>query len=150
MDIRYKYHVTGDLKEVFRTEILKKYSFPEVAGEKFCPEQVVWFRIAQRYKLLYFNDPIYIADYQAGGITASIVRARMNSPIASMMCYAEITRYNVPIKEKVKAAINFFRFKNCLKRDSLKGNKELIYDLSFLWYWAKPFGFLLHLNDLRK
>ena len=53
MDIRYRYHVTGDLKEVFRTDVLKDFPFPEIAGEMFCPEQLVWFRIAQKYSLYY-------------------------------------------------------------------------------------------------
>ena len=48
MDIRYRYHVDGDLKEVFKTTVLQEFPFPEIQDEKFCPEQLVWFRIAQK------------------------------------------------------------------------------------------------------
>lgn len=142
MDIRYKHHVTGDMKEVYRTEVLKEFPFPEIEGERFCPEQLVWFRIAQKYKLHYFNKPIYIAEYQEGGITAGITRARMNSPIASMMCYAELNGYDVPFKQKIKAAINYWRFAFCAKKRDvkIKGWGNLL----------TPLGFLMFLNDKRK
>lgn len=140
MDIRYKYHVTGDMKEVFRTEVLKEFPFPEIEGERFCPEQLVWFRIAQKYKLHYFNKPIYIAEYQEGGITAGITRARMNSPIATMMCYAELNGYDVPFKQKVKAAINYWRFRFCAK-----GGKYPT--INPLWSFVIPLAFVMHLKD---
>ena len=98
MDIRYRYHVDGDLKEVFKTTVLQEFPFPEIQDEKFCPEQLVWFRIAQKYKLRYFNTPIYVAEYQPNGITASIIRVRMLAPQATCMMYAEMLAYKIPIK----------------------------------------------------
>ena len=44
---RYKYRVLGDKSEVYRTDILKKYKFPEYREEKFLTEAVVWNRIAK-------------------------------------------------------------------------------------------------------
>lgn len=142
MDIRYKHHVIGDMKEVFRTEVLKEFPFPEIEGERFCPEQLVWFRIAQKYTLHYFNKPIYIAEYQEGGITSGITRARMKSPIASMMCYEELYGYDVPLKQKVKAAINYWRFAFCAKKRDVK--------IKGLGNILAPIGYLMHLNDKRK
>lgn len=110
IDIRYRYHVTGDLKEVFRASVLREFPFPEIKNERFCPEQLCWFRIARKYDLHYFNRFIYYADYQENGITAGITRARMQSPVASMMTYAEMLPLNIPLKAKVKAAINYWRF----------------------------------------
>ena len=84
-DLSPVYKVTGDLKEVFRTDVLRLFPFPEIKGEKFCPEVLVWFRMARNYKMRFFNRIIYIADYQQNGITSSITRLRMNSPIGSML-----------------------------------------------------------------
>ena len=106
LDIRLKYHVTGDLKEVFRTSVLREFPFPEYESEKFCPEALVWNRIAQQYNLLYFNQPIYIAEYQEGGLTDRIVRVRMESPMATTSCYQERASYDSPLEEREKAAIN--------------------------------------------
>lgn len=141
MDIRYKYHVTGDMKEVFRTEVLKEFPFPEIEGERFCPEQLVWFRIAQKYKLHYFNKPIYIAEYQEGGITSEITKARMNSPIASMMCYSELSRYDIPVAQKVKAAINYWRFRFCAKKGTEKPR------INTWWIIILPIAWLMHKKD---
>lgn len=141
MDIRFKYHVTGDLKEVFKTSVLKEFPFPEIEAEKFCPEQLVWFRIAQKYKLYYFNTPVYVAEYQTTGITAGITRARMKSPIASMMTYSELLGYGIPLLQKIKAAINYWRFRLCSK------SKQSIPKISYKWYWAILPGLILHMND---
>lgn len=142
ISIRYKQGIKGDMKEVFRTDVLKKYPFPEINGERFCPEVLVWNRIAEKYKLRHFNQIIYLADYQVNGISAGILKARMNSPIASMMTYQELTLYtNVPFLQKCKAAINFFRFYMCSNNTSERPK------LKMRWWLFSPLGYLRHLHD---
>lgn len=141
IDIRYRHHVTGDMKEVFRTEVLREFPFPEFAGERFCPEQLVWFRMARRYRLRYINKPMYIADYQPDGITAGITRARMRNPSASMLTYAELTECPVPFLVKVKAAINFWRFWHCRTATSV------VPRVALRWYWLRPLGWMMHVRD---
>lgn len=143
LDIRLKYHVTGDLKEVFRTSVLREFPFPEYESEKFCPEALVWNRIAQQYNLLYFNQPIYIAEYQEGGLTDRIVKVRMQSPMASTTCYQEMVSYDIPLKEKIKAAINYWRFAACLPNGAKAPR------LAWYWRWCQPAGLLMHLRDSR-
>lgn len=142
LDIRFQYHVTGDLKEVFRTSVLREIPFPEIEGERFSPEALTWNRIAVKYKLRYFNRPIYIAEYQQDGLSSRIVRIRMESPVASMLCYQEMTTYDIPLKEKIKAAINYWRFRLCAK-GGVKPKMK--------WYWnvLMPLGWLMHLKDLK-
>lgn len=110
IDIRTKHFVFGDLAEVFKTEILRKYPFPEFEGEKFCPEALVWNRIAQKYKLRYVNCGIYVCEYLSDGLTASIVKQRLKSPKASMTFYSEQYHSKVPLSIKLRSAINFHRF----------------------------------------
>jgi glycosyltransferase involved in cell wall biosynthesis len=143
LDLRFKYKVSGDMSEVFRTEIMKEFPFPEIDGEKFCSEAVVWNRIANKYKLRYFNKIIYTAEYQPDGITSGIVKARMNSPIASMICYSELCSYRIPFLQKVKAAINYWRFRFCSKIDAKP-------TISLLWSWTIPLGHLMHLKDIKE
>lgn len=111
IDIRLKYGIAGDLAEVFKTEVLKQYPFPVFEGEKFCPEAVVWNRIAKKYMLRYCHEGIYVCEYLADGLTAKITKMRRNSPNASMTYYSEHYHDNMPIVWKFKAAINFWRFK---------------------------------------
>lgn len=68
---RPKYGIYGDKAEVFYTDILRKYPFPEFEGENFVTECVVWDRIAfDGYKLRFDNDIVYICDYLSDGLTA--------------------------------------------------------------------------------
>lgn len=143
IDIRLIHHVKGDLKEVFKTIVLREFPFPEIDGEKFCPEVVVWNRIAHFYKLRYFNKPIYQVEYQSEGITASITKARMKSPIASTICYKEMLSFNIPLKDKIRSAINFWRFRFC-------GSRHIFPRIPLKWFWTMPIGWAMHLKDLRK
>jgi glycosyltransferase involved in cell wall biosynthesis len=143
IEIRNRYGVVGDLKEVFKTEVLKEFSFPEIVGECFCPEVLVWNRIAQEYSLLFFNKVIYFAEYQRDGITSNIVKARMNSPIASMMCYQEMSELDIPLMQKIKAAINYWRFRFCSKSKDIPR-------LRWHWNWVMPIGYLLHRKDKKR
>lgn len=143
IEMRYKYGFVGDVCEVFKTEILREFPFPEIENEKFCPEALVWNRIATKYKLHYFNEVIYYRDYLDGGLTSKIVRIRMNSPIASMICYAELNQLDIPFKNKVKAAVNYWRFRLCYS-----GSRSYP-SLPGLWNAIAPLGWLMHLNDIR-
>ena len=146
LQFRYakKGNVTGDLLEVYKTSVMREFPFPEIENEKFCPESLVWTRIANQYKLFCFNKVIYYRDYLEGGLTSKIVRIRMNSPIASTMTYAEMLDYNISLKWKIRSAINYWRFKYCIKNKSLKAP-------TVKWYWRlfQLVGLLMHLKDNR-
>lgn len=67
---RHKYHLDGDKAEIYITEILKKYPFPEIPGENFISEEIVWNAIARDgYYLRWFNEIIYICSYLESGLT---------------------------------------------------------------------------------
>lgn len=67
---RRKYRLLNDKAEIYRTDILKKYPFPEFEGEKFLAEGIVWNRIAKEgYQLRWFPKVIYLCDYLEGGLT---------------------------------------------------------------------------------
>lgn len=144
LDVRYKYHVHGDLAEVFRTEVLREIPFPTVEGEKFCPEALVWNRIAQKYILRYFHKIIYYREYLSDGITAHMARWRMESPVASCTHYKELNGYDVPWKIKLRSAINYWRFYACLKPGAA------VPRLPWWWFWTAPLGYVYHLIDRNK
>lgn len=78
---RSKYGITGDKSEIFYTDILKKYPFPEFEGENFITECVVWDKIAfDGYKLRFFNEINYICDYLPDGLTAHSEQLFVNNP----------------------------------------------------------------------
>jgi glycosyltransferase involved in cell wall biosynthesis len=146
IDLRMKYHVTGDMAEVWKTSVLKQYPFPEFDGEKFCPEALVWNRIAQNYKVRYFNKSIYVCDYLPDGLTAKITKLRMDSCHASMTYYSELFSYQIPFSQKLKAAINFWRFASCSENPFREKIKKI--GLSSLICWFP--GYIMHIRDCKK
>lgn len=67
---RRKYNLLGDKAEVYFTDVLKQHPFPEIPGENFISEEIVWNAIARDgYYLRWFNEIIYICDYLDGGLT---------------------------------------------------------------------------------
>lgn len=143
IDFRYKYKVKGDMAEVFKTSVLKEFPFPEINGEKFCPEALVWNRISQKHKIRYIYHKIYICEYLPDGLTSTIIKVRRNSPIASSIYYSELSRMNIPTIQKIKAAINYWRFRT---RD-LKPGAILNPSLSIIGYIP---GNLMRFLDKRR
>lgn len=67
---REKYNLLGDKAEIFYTDIMKKYPFPEFENEYFVTEAVCWDAMAaDGYKVRWFNKPIYICEYLEDGLT---------------------------------------------------------------------------------
>ena len=66
----------------------------------------------------------------------------MKSPVGSMMCYAEIVETDIPFIYKIKAAINYWRFRLC------NSGKKTCPKLRYGWHIMAPLGFLLHIKDI--
>lgn len=146
LDLRFKYHIKGDMAEAFKTRVLREYPFPVFANEKFCPEAMVWNRLSSKYCLRYFNEGIYRCEYLPDGLTAKIVQLRMQSPLASMLYYSELYHMSIPFLQKLKAAINFWRFSFCSKESFTYKIKQI----GFVSLFIYPLGLLFHLKDSKK
>ena len=142
IEMRYKYGFVGDVCEVFKIDVLREFPFPEFDNERFCPEDLVLNRIAKKFKLLFINDVIYLRDYLEGGLTSKIVKIRMQSPIASMMCYAELLQNDIPYIYKLKAAINYWRFRFCYY------GKGSFPKIRGIWNVASLIGWGMHIKDV--
>lgn len=143
-DFRYMHNIKGDMAEAVRTDILKLYPFPEIDGEKFCAESMIWNKIAQRYKLRYFHEKIYICDYLTDGLTANSVKLRMQSCTLAMILYSDLFKMNVPSIIKIRAAINYWRFAMCSSLP-LSDKLKWINVISLIFF---PISITLHYRDL--
>lgn len=76
---RRKYNLLGDKAEIYFTEVLEKYPFPEISGENFISEEIVWNAIARDgYYLRWFNEIIYICSYLESGLTKNNSKDKSN------------------------------------------------------------------------
>ncbi|MDD5862197.1 MAG: glycosyltransferase family 2 protein [Prevotella sp.] len=136
----------NDLAEVIQTSVIREYPFPDsYPEENFCPEAVIFNRIAKKYLTHYFNKNIYFCEYQSDGLSANSVRIRMKNWKYSMLCYAEQANCPVPFKIKVRSWINFWRFFYCADQKITLHP----YKLSPAAFLFRPFGYLFHLKDLK-
>ena len=139
--LHYQFHCHGDMCEVFRTGVLSRFPFPEIEGERFCPEDLIWNAIAQHYKVRVFPKVIYFRDYLSGGLTDRIIKVRMDSPTATLLYYSNMLNYSLPALTKIRSVLNYWRFWFC-------SDKKNVQQISKYWNWLAPIGYLFHLTDL--
>lgn len=114
IEYRIKGDRPGDMAEVYKTEILKSYPFPEFEGEKFISEDVVWIEIGKRYDTVYINKAIYECEYLEGGLTFNDKPMKFSSPFGSMLRGKQLLTKECGIKANIKGAIIY----NCYKLEA--------------------------------
>ena len=128
---RYGLKIKGDMAEVWKTKCLKEFPFPEFPNEKFVSEDVVWIQMSQRYKMIFYNMPIYISDYLDGGLTRNRRKNNLNSPKSSMYRGELQLRVQLPLKYKIRAMLYYSvygRFAGYSWKDLfLKSNNKLLF-----------------------
>ncbi len=99
---RYNKNTYGDKAEVFKTEILKQFPFPEFENEKFVSEATVWCAMSGKYKMMFFNKGIYICEYQEGGLSDGVHKRLFKNPKGSVACYKQLSTNDFRLKLRVK------------------------------------------------
>lgn len=71
----------GERAMVFYTKIHREYQYPVFPGERFMTEAVAWNRMARDgYRMRFYNDIIWVYEYQADGLTNAGARLFLNNP----------------------------------------------------------------------
>jgi len=143
IEYRINGDIPGDKCEVIRTDILKRYPFPVVEGEKFLGEGFLWIHVANEYDTIYINKVIYICEYLSGGLTKSGRKMRINNPLGGMIHAQAYFNSKVKLKFRIKnawlyIAYGFFAQKaivTILKESNMK--TLVFFNIPFGWglYW---------------
>ena len=97
----------ADKAEVFRTEILKQYPFPEIEGENFIGEDVVWMRMARKYFMIHVNEVVYIGDYLEDGLTKNRRAHNIACPKGCVLRALEFMKPDVAMEPRLKGSIQY-------------------------------------------
>ena len=109
---RAKKNILGDKAEIYRTEILKQIKFPEIPGENFMSEVVLWNEVARRgYQIRWFNEIIYICDYLEDGLTKNSNRILLENPIAHQMMTRELLEIDFSFKKKLGLIFKYYQIR---------------------------------------
>lgn len=142
--IRTVHKIKGDLAEVYKTDIIKKYTFPAFPNEKFLTEAYIWLKLAaDGYKIRYTSHGFYKCEYRSDGLTAKMTRLRRENPIGATSFYSEYIKLGIPFTEKCKSAINYWRFYPCLVANSEYSKPRI----NKIWNIFRPIGYIMYLRD---
>lgn len=143
-DFRMKNGIEGDMAEVIRTSIIKKFPFPKIEGEKFCTEAFLWYQVALEYKMLWFSEIIYVAEYLEGGLSSNSFKIRKNAPKFATLFYSRLEKYPIPFSQRLKANINYWRFAKFLDSSFLDKLKNVSL---FLTIAGLPLSWIFLIKD---
>lgn len=148
VELYQKYNVIGDTLRLYKTNILRKYLFPQIEGEKFIYENVVFDAIDEKYTMLIIHDILYYYEYLDDGYTANSSKIKVNNPIGYSLSLNSSVAHSVSKKKRINWTILYiiwckhFKIKNCYKNFSKKFLYVLLYPLALILYiFKKPFFF---------
>ncbi len=95
--------LTGETMLVYKTDILKKFLFPEIVGEKFMSESVIYNQIDKEYVMYVQNVFLYEAEYQNNGLTRNIMKTHWNNPKSTLINYAVSAAFQESFVKSAKA-----------------------------------------------
>ncbi len=109
-EMRYKYKVEGDKISVIRTELMRKFPFPDNLG-RFVPESIVWYKMARHYQTRFVNDVMAIKEYQADGLTDQGRLLHASNPEAARLARFELLSAGkkIPVQILLKTYVNYVR-----------------------------------------
>jgi glycosyltransferase involved in cell wall biosynthesis len=118
LEIYLQYNVRGDNIGFNRTDVMRKYPFPEQdvntpSRRVIVTESLIWFRIARSYDLRFTNTVFAFKDYQDDGLSAHTGPYRANAAWSSRTYYQELLeegREMMSMRLLLKTHANYIRF----------------------------------------
>lgn len=86
--------IDGERAIAFYTDIHRQYRYPDCPGEKFMTEAVTWNRMAHDgYRIRFYNDIIWIYEYQDDGLTNAGYRLFLENPQGTGIFFREKAKF---------------------------------------------------------
>lgn len=107
-ELKGKYGLKGDIKFVYRTEIIKKYpDYPVFDNEKFTPLGYKYLLIDRDYDMLFLNEPLCVVEYMEDGSTKNIIKQYFKNPNGFIYERKIRMKYSYSLKERFFNAIHY-------------------------------------------
>jgi glycosyltransferase involved in cell wall biosynthesis len=151
LEIRYKYRVTGEKWGFHRTDVLRRFPYPDLEGEKFVPEGVVWNLIAKHFRTRYINEVLRV--YWCGS-EDQLTHGGNPSRFSKGLKYWHMCTLNNDIHlfryspwSFYKSAVHFSRFSfHCGEKTTAQFRNIRASSIA-LWILALPVGFWAYKKD---
>ncbi len=121
----YRKGFSGETTLVFRTDILRRFPFPEIDGEKYVPEDYIYDRIDKEYVLRVLPRILTICELVTSGYTDSVERLRDENPQAWLLYYGQRAQ-DAPVSMlKLKYISHYMQFARAVGKPVFRGERIL-------------------------
>lgn len=137
----------GDTSLVFKTEVLRRYPFPIIKGEKFITEAYVYSQIDKNYKLYLVDEGLTYCEYMPDGYTSNDLMLRLKYPMGWCLFYLQKLEdeKNASKRREIEAqAFSYY----LMYKDKKYADKSTT--LEFGTVRTKIHGYLLYLRRIIK
>ena len=104
----YDWEFPGEMVYCLKTEIHKKFLFPEFDGEKFCPESLVFRRIERQFKILFTDKVLAFGDYLPDGLMSNYYHLLIKNPKSSLLNIKEKLQDKLTPDQKMDLAKTYW------------------------------------------
>lgn len=112
----------GEYALVFRTGLLQRFPFPEIPGERFMTEAVLYDRLELAgYTICPLDKVLTICEYQPDGLSSDPYRLILQNPAGYQLYHTQRIDLAVSLKERVGHCVRYQAFRR------MSGNKEYMY-----------------------
>lgn len=140
--LKGKYNLVGDIKFVYRTEVIKSYMpYPVFKGEIFTPLGYKYLLVDQDYDMLFLNKPLCIVDYRPDGNSHNLIKQYFRNPRGFLEERKVRMSESYTFRERFENSIHFVASEIILKRYRFWADSTN----KLLTIFALPFGFLYYL-----
>lgn len=88
-ELKYRYHHRGDVKMIYKTDVLREFApMPVYDGEKTFNPVYLFMRADEKYTLAVLREPVSVIDYSTNGMHTEVFAAYESSP----QSFAELRR----------------------------------------------------------
>jgi glycosyltransferase involved in cell wall biosynthesis len=144
-----RYRARGEKWGFHRTSVLKQFPFPQIANERFCPEALVWNRIALQFKVRHVNELLKTYYTHKENLTAIVDQLRIRNPRSATFYYREYLDLELPLRYKLKKIVNYMRFslhsggrwREVIARAPVRGIGVLLYPLGWAVFFMDRLRF---------
>jgi hypothetical protein len=98
----------GETTIVFRTDVIKRFPFPEIEGEKYVPEDYVYDKIDAEYEYVVLRRILTVCELVSEGYTDSVRKLKENNRQAWYLYYEQRARITPMSMLKLKY-LGFYR-----------------------------------------
>lgn len=106
-EIYYRYGFVGELAIVLKTDLIKGFSFPTYANEKFVSEKVLYNQLSSIAPMVYVDEAIYVFEYQESGYTMNSNKLLAKNPKGAAMGFLSDAVYGTNFIDMSKAYAAF-------------------------------------------